>query len=203
AQLYEWIMELHKDGFAINYSSIKMKMVEIMRSSARLAQYEAEKLAIANFKFLQHWLGHFLKCYDLFLCHKTNIKNNYPLGMIANMDETSVWFDIVGNLTANPRGIKTVHVQSTGNDKNRFTMVLTCLADGTKLSLVIIFKGKIWPANMPPSLVKGPHLKTMLVLDSFSAHISEQIKFALYSSNTDLAVISGVLLAYVNLLTSV
>ncbi|CAG8831042.1 24674_t:CDS:2, partial [Cetraspora pellucida] len=45
------IMELLKDGFAVNHSSIKTKMVEIMRSSARLAQDKAEKLAIANFKF--------------------------------------------------------------------------------------------------------------------------------------------------------
>ncbi|CAG8449999.1 15822_t:CDS:2, partial [Cetraspora pellucida] len=49
AQLYKWIMKLHKDGFTVNYSSIKMKMVEIMRLNARLAQDEAEKLAIANF----------------------------------------------------------------------------------------------------------------------------------------------------------
>ncbi|CAG8692848.1 12627_t:CDS:2 [Cetraspora pellucida] len=150
-------MKLRKDGFAVNHSSIKTKMVEIMRSSARLAQDEAEKLAIANFKFSQYWLGHFLKCYDFSLHRKTNIaqklpddlknkllkfqqfvirlcqKNNYPLGIIANMDEIPVWFDIVGNLTVNPRGIKTVHVRSTENDKNRFTMVLTCLADGTKL----------------------------------------------------------------------
>ncbi|CAG8794793.1 12876_t:CDS:2, partial [Cetraspora pellucida] len=41
-QLYEWIIELCKDGFTVNHSSIKMKMVEIMRSSARLAQDEAE-----------------------------------------------------------------------------------------------------------------------------------------------------------------
>ncbi|CAG8839715.1 16745_t:CDS:1, partial [Cetraspora pellucida] len=46
-------MELRKDGFTVNHSSIKMKMIEIMRSSTRLAQDEAEKLAIANFKFSQ------------------------------------------------------------------------------------------------------------------------------------------------------
>ncbi|CAG8779887.1 4792_t:CDS:1, partial [Cetraspora pellucida] len=42
AQLYEWIMELRKDDFAVNHSSIKTKMVEIMRSSARLAQNKTE-----------------------------------------------------------------------------------------------------------------------------------------------------------------
>ncbi|CAG8829084.1 12987_t:CDS:1, partial [Cetraspora pellucida] len=133
---------LRKDGFAVNHSSIKTKIVEIMRSSARLAQDEAEKLVIANFKFSQHWLGRFLKHYDLSFRRKTNImqklpddlknmllkfqqfvirlcqKNNYLLGMIANMDEMPVWFDMVGNLTVNSRGMKTVHVQSTGNDKN-------------------------------------------------------------------------------------
>ncbi|CAG8708125.1 2113_t:CDS:2 [Cetraspora pellucida] len=177
-------MELRKNSFAVNHSSIKTKMVEIIRSSARLAQDEAEKLAIANFKFSQHWLGHFLKRYDLSLHYKTNIaqklpdnlenkllkfqqfviclnqKNNYPLDMIANMDEKPVWFDIVGNLTMNPRDIKTVYVRSTGNDKNRFTVVLTCLADGTKLL----------PNRIRP---EEPHSKTMLVLDSFSAYISE------------------------------
>ncbi|CAG8497887.1 10717_t:CDS:2 [Cetraspora pellucida] len=78
AQLYKWIIELRKDGFTVNHSSIKIKMVEIMRSSARLAQDEAEKLAIANFKFSQHWLGHFLKHYDLSFCRKTNIAQKLP-----------------------------------------------------------------------------------------------------------------------------
>ncbi|CAG8747835.1 22413_t:CDS:2 [Cetraspora pellucida] len=78
AQLYEWIMELHKDGFTVNHSSIKTKMVEIIRSSARLAQDEAKKLAIANFKFSHHWLGCFLKRYDLSLHCKTNIVQKLP-----------------------------------------------------------------------------------------------------------------------------
>ncbi|CAG8826111.1 109_t:CDS:2, partial [Gigaspora margarita] len=144
AQLYEWIMELHKEVLAVNYSSIKIKIAKIIKLSAELAQDETK--------------NRFLKWYDLFLCHKTNImqklpvdledkllkfqqfviylcqKNDYPLGMIANMDETLVWFNMVGN------------------DKNQFTMVLTCLADGTKVPLVIIFKEKVWPAHTLPLL---------------------------------------------------
>ena len=44
------------------------------------------------------------------------------------MDETPVWFDMAGNFTINPKGEKTVHIRATGNEKNRFTVVLTCAA---------------------------------------------------------------------------
>ena len=44
------------------------------------------------------------------------------------MDETPVWFDMAGNFTVNLKGEKTVHIRAIGNDKNRFTVVLTCAA---------------------------------------------------------------------------
>ena len=49
------------------------------------------------------------------------------------MDETPVFFDIVGNKTVNQAGEKTTWVKTTGHKKQRFTGVLACLADGTKL----------------------------------------------------------------------
>ncbi|CAG8852806.1 43376_t:CDS:2, partial [Gigaspora margarita] len=72
--------------------------------------------------------------------------------IIANIDKTPVWFNMAGSLTINPKGMKTVHVRTTGNDKNCFIVVLTYFADGTRFSLVIIFKGKVWPANTLPPL---------------------------------------------------
>ncbi|PKK57283.1 hypothetical protein RhiirC2_721329 [Rhizophagus irregularis] len=56
------------------------------------------------------------------------------------MDETPVWFDMAGNITVNNKGDKTVHIRTTGNDKNHFTVVLTCSADGTKYPPICIFK---------------------------------------------------------------
>ena len=47
---------------------------------------------------------------------------------ILNMDETPVWFDMAGNFTIDQIGEKTVHIRSTGNEKNRFTVILTCAA---------------------------------------------------------------------------
>jgi len=44
------------------------------------------------------------------------------------MDETPVWFDMAGNMIVNNKGDKTVHIRTTENDKNHFTVVLTCSA---------------------------------------------------------------------------
>src|SRR3954451_7644080 len=94
---------------------------------------------------------------------RLRVKFNFDLNSIFNMNETPVWFDMAGNMTINHKGDKTVHIYTTGNDKNRFTVVLTCSAgknifnfyflvfndltnfffiDGTKYPPICIFKGK-------------------------------------------------------------
>ena len=57
------------------------------------------------------------------------------------MDETPVWFDMAGNFTINPKGEKTVHIRATGNEKNRFTVVLTCAAG---IPLLLFFYSEIF-----------------------------------------------------------
>ena len=47
---------------------------------------------------------------------------------ILNMNETPIWFDMVGNFTIDQIGEKTIHIHRTGNEKNRFTVVLTYAA---------------------------------------------------------------------------
>lgn len=46
---------------------------------------------------------------------------------------------MAGNMTINNKGDKTVHIRTTGNDKNRFTVVLTCLAGKNFKFLFIVF----------------------------------------------------------------
>ena len=75
------------------------------------------------------------------------------------MDETPVFFDMVGNLTIEERSAKTVRIRTTGNEKNRFTCVLTVLADGTKLPPIVIFKGKKIPKNLPSEIIVLMHPK--------------------------------------------
>ena len=64
---------------------------------------------------------------------KRRKEKDYELVHIANMDETPVWFDMRSARTVNSRGEKTVLINTTDHEKSRFTVVLSCLADGTKL----------------------------------------------------------------------
>ena len=57
-----------------------------------------------------------------------------------NMDETPLLFDLPNNTTIDNCGANTVSIRTCGHEKSCFTVVLTCLADGTKLPLVIILK---------------------------------------------------------------
>jgi len=69
-------------------------------------------------------------------------KGNYELANIGNVDEIPVWFDMPLAKTVNTQGEKTVTVATTGHKKYRFTVVLSCLADGRKLKPMVIFKRK-------------------------------------------------------------
>jgi len=54
-------------------------------------------------------------------------------------------FEMVVNRTVDTKERKTIFVKTTGNDKTRFTVILTCMADSTKLKPMIIFKRKLMP----------------------------------------------------------
>lgn len=70
-------------------------------------------------------------------------KGNYEFVNIGNMDEISVWFDMLSVKIVNIRGEKTVIVAIIGYEKFRFIVVFFCLVDGIKLKSMIIFKRKI------------------------------------------------------------
>ena len=61
---------------------------------------------------------------------------------IGNIDEIPVTFDLPSNTTLDQRGTSTVNICITGHKKTHFTVVLSCLADGTKLLATCIFKLK-------------------------------------------------------------
>jgi len=97
-----------------------------------------------------------------------------------------------------------VKIRTTGNEKNRLTVVLTCAGDGSKLKPLVIFKRKtmpkiankhgvvvavqekgwmdqnimkIWIEKVWRSRIGGlGRRRSLLVLDSFEAHKTEQVK---------------------------
>jgi len=81
------------------------------------------------------------------------IQNDYDIKFIGNMDETPLTIDLPGNLTIDECGTRTVNIRTTGHEKSHFTVVLACMADGTKLPPLIIFKLKKVPrVNFPPNV---------------------------------------------------
>ena len=144
--------------------------------------------------------------------------HSYPLHLMANMDESPIQFDMPSTRTVSKTGEKTVKIRTTGNEKNRLTVVLTCAGDGSKLKTVVIFKRmtmpkipnkhgdvavqekgwmdenimKLWIEKVWRSRIRGlGRRRSLLVLDSFEAHNTEQVKRLLKNENTDLAVIPG------------
>ena len=146
-------------------------------------------------------------------------QHNYPLHLIANMDETPLTFDMPPNRTINNTGEKTVKIRTTGNKKNRVTVVLACCGDGSKLKPMVIFKRKTIPkinnthgvvvsaqekgwmdSNQMKTWIEKAwrsrlgglgRRKSLLVYDAFEAHVTDTVKASLKRENTDIAVIPG------------
>ena len=108
-------------------------------------------------------------------------------------------------------------VKSTGNEKSRVTVMLTCLADGTKLPPYVILKRKTLPKYpMPAGIIvrvqekgwmesrlvvdwlkvvwarrPGGRRRNMLVLDAFRGHVTDEVKKQVKELNGDLVIIPG------------
>ena len=162
-KLVNWIEDQQQFGYIVTRNMIRIK-----------ARAMIDELNIAGFQASNNWCTRFLHRNNLALRQKTKIaqklpgdleekivnfhrfvlncrkKANYELVNIVNMDETPVWFDMPSTRTINTRGEKTVSITTTGHEKSHFTVVLSCLADGTKLKPMIIFKRKTKPKEKFP-----------------------------------------------------
>ena len=88
-------------------------------------------------------------------------QNNFELSQIDNMDETPVSFDLPASRTNDTKGKRTLQMGTTDHKKTHFTAVLSCMADGTKLKPMVIFKIKCIPnrEKFPPGAVIHCHPK--------------------------------------------
>ena len=229
-----WITEKRQGGIAVSTNVICLK-----------AKSVTQRLGIAEtlFKASQRWCYGFMERYGFSIRRRTTIaqwlpqdykeklirfqryviaqrkKHDFELKYIGNTDQTPLTFDIVTNATVSEKGVKSVSILTTGHEKDRFTVMLACLRDGTKLPPYVIFKRKTLPknANFPKGVIvrcqeKGwmdqglvqdwlrtvwskvggfTRKKSMLVWDSFRAHSSAPICSMLKSLNTEPIVIPG------------
>jgi len=66
------------------------------------------------------------------------------------MNEVPLTFDVPSNKTVDVKGAKAIMIMTSGNEKTRYTVVLVCCADGTKLPPLLIFKRKTLPKHVIP-----------------------------------------------------
>ena len=74
----------------------------------------------------------------------------FEIGQLGNMDKVPLTFSVPSNKTVDVKGAKRVMIKTSGNEKMRYTVVLVCCADGTKLPPLIIFKRKTLPKDVIP-----------------------------------------------------
>ena len=233
--LFVWISELRQNGIIVSRMAIRTKALELFKTP----DYHFD----VTFKASSGWCNRFMNRKGLVLRQKTHIAQKLPsdldekltnfhsyvidsrkkmcfsLGQIGNMDETPMFFDLPSNKTIHFAGEKCVTVRTTGAEKQHFTVVLACLADGTKLKPMVIFKRKTFPKEkFPKGIIVKVHPKgwmdekltevwvdevwqsrpggllkppSLLVWDQFRAHKTDHIKKHLKNVRTTQAVIPG------------
>ena len=156
----DMVHEHRQSGFVVTRNKIRIFALQWAKDNPEHSE---------GFNGPAAWCSRFMKRHDLVLRQKTKVAQKlppdldnklgsfhkyiiqkrteyrYPLSNIGNMDETPVCFDMTENTTVDAKGVKTVLMKTTGHEKTCFTVVMACMADGTKLYPMLIFKRKTMP----------------------------------------------------------
>ena len=233
SHLLEWVTDRRRQGIAVSTMEARLQ-----------AHIIAQKLCVTNFGGSVKWVYAFMRRNNLSVRRRTHISQklpedneeklmqfqryiirarndvDYELSQIGKADQTPLMFDKPYSTSINATGAKTVTINTTGNEKNRFTVMLACTADGGKLPPFVIFKRKTLPKNvkwpegilircqdkgwMDDTLMRdwiknvwgkrpgGYTKRSLLVLASFRCHKSDDIREVLRDDHrTRLAIILG------------
>uniref|UniRef100_A0A674I2H4 DDE-1 domain-containing protein n=1 Tax=Terrapene triunguis TaxID=2587831 RepID=A0A674I2H4_9SAUR len=245
--LNNWVVECRQNGYIVTRTGIHLRALQMSKDN----KYKSVKpsMFVASAGCCTRFISH----HGLCLCQRTKIAQKLPrdleekiesfqrfiikyrkeyafeLSQIGNMDETPMTFDLPSNRTVTGVGEKTVLIKTSGHEKIHFTVVLSCLANGSKLPPVVVFKRKTLPKNMkfPAGVIVCAHEKgwmdesetiewlekvwnkrpgalfkkpAMLVWDMFRAHKTDEVKNVAKNMKTTLAVIPGGLTSVLQLL---
>jgi len=145
--------------------SKKVRGKSIKKQALNLVKNLGEQFKIKKFKASRGWLSGFKKRHKIRYRRITSLSRKLSDGQlneyqkqysqdimklkntlqisesqIYNMDETPILFDTPGKFTLDFEGAKSVSVETTGNLKNRITLILCIDWKGGKLIPFIIFK---------------------------------------------------------------
>ena len=160
--LCEWILSLRSLGRCVSTTSIKLKAKAI-----------AKKSNVDDFKASSRWCSAFMLRNKFSLRRVTSTGQSLPedfiqkvndfrsyfkqksrgidLKHIGNMDEVPMCFDMPSSYTVDRTGGNNIKINTTGSEKNGFTVVLCVTADGNKLPPMVIFKRKTIPKEKFPN----------------------------------------------------
>ena len=131
----------------------------------------------------------------------------YPRSLVANMDETLVFFDMIPAKTICKTGSRECMVRTSGSEKKHVTVVLSAAADGTMLPPMLIFKGKtdkainedeglmeVWVEDIWLKYVREVAKQlgfdnSLLTFDAFSAHKTDDVQTKLVENKSDILMI--------------
>ena len=163
SKLKEWVLDIRGNGYVVTRPSIRVRALQITK-----------ELGYADFKASNGWCTRFMNRHGLCLRQRMHIAQKLPkdvedkvmnfhkfvidlrksqqfhLRAIGNMDETPMFFDMPGNRMVDVKGASTVSIKTSGAEKQHFTVILSCLADGTKLKPAVVFKRKTMPKEKLP-----------------------------------------------------
>lgn len=192
-------------GFKASYGWLR-RFMKRHNISFRVATHTAQKLPAELEEKRQNFFRFIIRMRK---------QRGYDLKFIGNMDETPVYLDMPGTRTLHTVGDKTIAMRSTGHEKERVTVMLAGLADGTKLTPMVILKGVRRPKVIPPGIIvemapkswatediiitwlqkvwqRNQQNRRLLVWDAYRPHITPKVKkFLGVNMNTDMAVIPG------------
>lgn len=151
---------------------------------------------------------------ELFRNFIRNMKETRIFDRIINVDQTPVWFSIGSTgKTVDAKGSKAVACKCHSNSRDRVTVILACGEDGFKLPPAIIVKSNrrelrvtlvdgVLVFENPKTAMANSEImakwvdlvvptNTLLILDSFKGHLTDQIKDTCDSLGITRAVIPG------------
>uniref|UniRef100_A0A8C0HJH9 HTH CENPB-type domain-containing protein n=1 Tax=Chelonoidis abingdonii TaxID=106734 RepID=A0A8C0HJH9_CHEAB len=232
--LNNWVVKCRQNGYIVN----RTRICALQMSKDN--KYKSVKPSV--FVESAGWCTHFINRHDFCLRQRTKIVQKllrdlvikiesfqrfiikyrkeyaFELSQIGNMDKTLMTFDLLSNRMVTGVGEKTVLIKTTGHEKIHFMLVLSCLANGSKLHPVVIFKRETLPKNMkfPAGVIVHAREKgwmdesgtiewlekvwnkipgalfkkpAMLVCDMFRAYKMDDVKNVAKNMKTTLAVI--------------